>query len=160
MDDLNQNNQNDSTKDPQQSQPQPQPQPQQTYQQPQPRPQQTYQQPQQQPYQYQQQYQQPYQQPYKPPANGLAIASMVLGIVSFICYGIVTGPLAIIFGAVAKSKGNTGKMATAGLVLGIIAFALSVLYIIFWKAAFGSFLTEFRNGFEEGYKFSANIIFR
>jgi hypothetical protein len=71
------------------------------------------------------------------PANGFAIASLVLGIVSFFCFGAITGILAIIFGAVAKKQGNTGKMATAGLVLGIIGVALYIVAIAIWGSALG-----------------------
>lgn len=59
-----------------------------------------------------------------PPAKGLAVTSMVCGIVSFFCFGIILGALAIIFGGVAKSKGNKGGMATAGIVLGVVGIAL------------------------------------
>ena len=41
--------------------------------------------------------------------KGFAIASLVLGIVSFFCFGIIAGALAIIFGYVAKNKGSTVK---------------------------------------------------
>ena len=67
--------------------------------------------------------------------GGLAIASLVLGILSlvfiwsFIGY-IIMAPLAIIFGAVSKKQGNTGGMATAGIVMGIISLALGILFWI------------------------------
>ena len=64
------------------------------------------------------------------PGKGLAIAALVLGIVSFLCFPIITGVLAIIFGAVAKSKGYPGGMATAGLVCGIIGLGLWILTLI------------------------------
>lgn len=65
------------------------------------------------------------------PANGLAIAGMVCGIVSCLCIvPIVTGVLGIIFGCVAKSKGNKSGMATAGIVCGSIGLALFVLAFI------------------------------
>lgn len=77
-------------------------------------------------------YQQPFQQPEKQPASGLAIASLVLGIVSLVLYmfPFVTSILAIIFGGVAKSKGNKSGMATAGLVCGIIAPVFWILLIV------------------------------
>lgn len=68
--------------------------------------------------------------PDAPPAKGLAIASLVLGIVSLFCLPVVTGVLAAIFGGVAKSKGNTSGMATAGIVLGIIGVATWLIMII------------------------------
>lgn len=58
------------------------------------------------------------------PGKGLAIAGMVCGIVSFLCFPIVTGILGIVFGAVAKKKGYTGGMATAGIVCGAIGLGL------------------------------------
>lgn len=77
----------------------------------------------------------PYGQPYAPPspycgaptyeqpAKGMSIASLVLGIISIFLIPIITGPLAIIFAGVAKSKGNTQKITTAGLVTGIVGVA-------------------------------------
>ena len=67
--------------------------------------------------------------------KGLAIAAMVCGIVSFFCFGVILGILAVIFGGVAKSKGYKGGMATAGIVLGIIGLALYVLTLILWGGA-------------------------
>lgn len=64
------------------------------------------------------------------PGIGLAIAGMVLGILSFLCFPAITGVLAIIFGAVAKSKGCTSGMATAGIVCGIIGIALWLLMLL------------------------------
>ena len=71
--------------------------------------------------------------------SGLAIASLVLGIVSYPLYfiAIFPGALAIIFGAVSIGQINRdpsigGKgMAVAGLVLGIIAVAFWILVVIF-----------------------------
>jgi hypothetical protein len=71
--------------------------------------------------------------------SGMAIASLVLGIVSYPLYfiAIFPGALAIIFGAVSIGQINRdpslgGKgMAVAGLVLGIIAVAFWVLVVIF-----------------------------
>lgn len=68
--------------------------------------------------------------PVAEPGKGLAIASLVCGIVSFFCFGFILGILAVIFGGVAKSKGFTGGMATAGIVLGIIGLATYVILII------------------------------
>ena len=67
----------------------------------------------------------------KQPGKGLAIASLVCGIVSFFWAGIVLGILALIFGGVAKSKGYKGGMATAGIVLGIIGLALYIILFVF-----------------------------
>ena len=70
------------------------------------------------------------QVPAKVPGKGLAIASLVCGIVSFFCFGVILGLLAVIFGGVAKSKGYKGGMATAGIVLGVIGLALYVVMLI------------------------------
>lgn len=53
------------------------------------------------------------------PSKGFSIASLVLGIVSFFCFPIVTGPLGIVFGAIGMSKGGKG-MAIAGLICGAL----------------------------------------
>lgn len=91
--------------------------------------------------QYAQQYgqgqygQPPYGQPqWGPPAtktNGMAIASMVLGIVWIYWIGSI---LALVFGYIAKSQikkrgEGGGGMATAGIILGWIGIAFMVLFI-------------------------------
>ena len=72
---------------------------------------------------------------------------MVLGIISLLCYPVITGVLAIIFGAVAKSKGCKSGMATAGIVCGIIGLALWLIMLI----AFDSVLLLFSEMFSEMY---------
>lgn len=67
-------------------------------------------------------------------SKGLSIASMVLGIVSLVmlCIYYISIPcaiLAIIFAIVGRKKGGKG-MATAGLVLGIIALAIDVIIVV------------------------------
>lgn len=87
------------------------------------------------------QYQQPvYQQPMMPQepkkSAGLAIASMVLGIISLVscCWpyvAIVLALLAVIFGAVSLAKKMGGKgMAIAGLVCGIIGLIPAVVILV------------------------------
>ncbi|MBR1797309.1 MAG: DUF4190 domain-containing protein [Clostridiales bacterium] len=57
--------------------------------------------------------------------KGQAIAALVTGICSVLCYGCMpAGVAAIILAIVAKNKGNNSGMATAGLVLGIIGLVL------------------------------------
>lgn len=105
-----------------------------------------YEQPQQQ--NYQQPYNQPnnvynnYQQPAPVPGKGLAIAGMVLGIISFFCIPLITGILGIVFGGVAKSKGYRGGMATAGIVCGILGLVGWVLMLAFR----GNFYSELLGG--------------
>jgi hypothetical protein len=71
--------------------------------------------------------------------NILAIISLVAGIVSIVlvcCYiGFVAGPAAIVTGFIARKQidetGQGGKgMATAGLITGIIGFAITVIFVI------------------------------
>jgi len=75
--------------------------------------------------------------------NGMAIASLVLGIVSIVLFcgiyiSVPCGVLAIIFGILAIKK-NAGKgMATAGLIMGIIGVALTVIIAITAGAMFAS----------------------
>lgn len=73
--------------------------------------------------------------------NGLAVASLVLGIASVMLFCFLIPPiLAIIFGGVAlgqikRNPGQGGRgMAIAGLTLGIVGLALMVLFV-----AVGSF---------------------
>ncbi|GLZ09001.1 hypothetical protein Acsp03_64670 [Actinomadura sp. NBRC 104412] len=86
-----------------------------------------------------------------PPNNGLATASMVLGIIGIVFCGF-TSILAIIFGHVAQSQiKRTGEggagMATAGLVMGYIVTAIWIVIWIFylglWAALVGSSATVY-----------------
>jgi hypothetical protein len=76
-----------------------------------------------------------------PRSDGLAIAALVIGILSlvcsFVCLGIILGPVAAIMGFIARqrvaSSGGTlggGTLAVIGLVLGIIGFILSAGAIV------------------------------
>jgi uncharacterized protein DUF4190 len=99
-----------------------------------------YQPPQYQPPQYQPgPYQQPYPyQPYGPPrpTNGLAVASMVLGILWVYWIGSI---LALVFGYVARDQiRRTGQggdgMAVAGIVLGWVGVGFLILGVVFWSS--------------------------
>ena len=77
--------------------------------------------------------------------NGLAVASLILGIVGLLIqfFGIVN-ILAIVFGFVAKGQIDRGQgegrgMAIAGIVLGFIGLAILILVLIY----VGSNLTVF-----------------
>jgi hypothetical protein len=79
-------------------------------------------------------YGQPYGYPYAPPqrTNGLAIASMVLGILWLYWIGSI---LALVFGYIAKNqirqRGESGGgMATAGIVLGWIGVGILGIAIL------------------------------
>ena len=94
----------------------------------------TYQQPQQQAYGSFDQTQYGYNQPASS-GKGMAIASMVLGIISIpaICFWIVGLPCAIvglILGILYNKKNEHSPMATAGIVCSIITIALLVLVLI------------------------------
>ena len=73
-----------------------------------------------------------------PPASqagkGMAIAALVLGILSIIdptlIFGIIAGVVGIVLAVLAKKQGFTGGIATAGLVLSIIGVALNALILI------------------------------
>ena len=65
----------------------------------------------------------------------MAIASLVLGILSIVCccagfFGILPGVIGLILAIICFSKGNKGGMAVAGLVLNIIGVALAVVALI------------------------------
>ncbi len=70
--------------------------------------------------------------------KGLAIASLVLGIVSFFVFAYIAGALAIILGGVAKKQGFRGGMATAGIVCGIVGIALTIILQIFIGSLFAA----------------------
>jgi hypothetical protein len=77
----------------------------------------------------------------KSPHAGLATTSMVLGILSFFCLGILTGLAALICGIIAlngmKRTGDTRKrgFALAGVICGSIGMVLSVIGIFFLVAS-------------------------
>lgn len=85
-----------------------------------------------------------YQEP--PQTNGLAIASLVCGIISIViswCWGIgfIPGILAIIFGLISKPKTgmNAGKLpgiAIAGIICGIAGIIFSVIFFAMELSAF------------------------
>lgn len=117
------------------------------YQQPQ------YQQPQYQQNQYQTQYQNQYQMPQKK-SNGMAIASMVLGIISLLLFcipyfAIPASIVGLILGIISIRGKKDGKgMAIAGIILSSIALLIGVLIIILSAAiASSGLLDEFMNGF-------------
>jgi hypothetical protein len=75
--------------------------------------------------------------------DGLAIGSLICGIVGivcfFVCLGIVFGPAAAIMGFISRqriaSSGGTlggGGLALAGLILGVVGFFLSAAVVLFF----------------------------
>ncbi len=80
-----------------------------------------------------------------PRADGLAIASLVLGILSLVtfclCLGIVLGPAAAIMGFISRQRINTaggavtgGAMAVVGIVLGVLGFLASAGWFLAFLA--------------------------
>jgi hypothetical protein len=78
--------------------------------------------------------------------DGLAIASLIIGIVSLVfscfCLGIVLGPTAAIMGFISRQKINTsggaiggGTLALIGMILGIVGFLASVGFALFYSFA-------------------------
>lgn len=69
-------------------------------------------------------------EPKQPENNGLAIAALVLGILSLTGFSILTGIPAIITGAIGlKNPANRG-MSLAGLIMGSVSVVLAVLFFI------------------------------
>lgn len=65
--------------------------------------------------------------------NGLAIASLCCGIVGLFILNIILGPLAIVFGAVARRQSAVktgGGMAKAGIILGVVDVVLWIVLLI------------------------------
>ncbi|MCL2227345.1 MAG: DUF4190 domain-containing protein [Oscillospiraceae bacterium] len=71
--------------------------------------------------------------------KGMAIASLVLGILSVLdptfIFGIIMGIVGIVLAVMAKKKGYIGGMATAGMVLSIIGVALNGIMLLLFGAA-------------------------
>jgi hypothetical protein len=84
----------------------------------------------------------PYGYPQARPTNGLAIASLVCGLLQF-AVPVVMTVLALVFGYVARNqireRGESGEgMAKAGIILGWVGVALGVLGLLFFVAAFSA----------------------
>jgi uncharacterized membrane protein len=74
--------------------------------------------------------------------NGMALTSMILGIISLVVGGIILGTLAVIFGSIGLSRINKdpslpGKgQAIAGLICGVLGIIGAIVILII----FGSFV--------------------
>lgn len=70
-------------------------------------------------------------------SNALAIVSLVMGILSIVlccCYGIgiIFGIIGLVCAIIAKKKGQSAGMSTAGLICSIIGSVFSVIAIIYF----------------------------
>ncbi|MFF4157204.1 hypothetical protein [Streptomyces sp. NPDC001678] len=78
------------------------------------------------------------------PNNGLGVASLVLGVIGVlmcwtIVFGVVIGVMAIVFGAIGRTKANTGEatnggQALVGLILGGVALLLTAVMLVVFIA--------------------------
>ena len=91
-------------------------------------------------------------------SNGLAVASLVLGLISVVlmCFwylAIPCGILAIVFGVIGRTNARAGApnggMATAGLILGIFGLAWPLLIVAGCLAILGIGGNELLQGLEE-----------
>jgi len=89
--------------------------------------------------------------------SGMAVASLVLGIVGLVFpfIPIIPSILAIIFGALGMGQVNRsngmlkGKgMATAGIILGIVAF-IWIIVMIIWVGFSWNWMSDFSNEFRD-----------
>ncbi|MCC8168260.1 MAG: DUF4190 domain-containing protein [Clostridiales bacterium] len=68
--------------------------------------------------------------------NGMAVASLVLGIIGIVAcccswiFGAVLGILAIVFGVKGRQQDPGNSMATAGMVLGVISLILAAVNVV------------------------------
>ncbi len=70
-------------------------------------------------------------------SNGFPVTSLILGIVSLLGFGLLTGIPAIIFGAIAlKRKQPDRGMSLAGIITGSIGTFFSLLFIAFMVVMF------------------------
>ena len=97
-----------------------------------------------------------YAQSYGPAqvTNQKALWSMILGILSLVCLGLIAGIPAIILGSSAKKEiaaaqgAQTGSgMAQAGVITGIISIVLSILGILLFVMVLGVSTTTTSTGF-------------
>ena len=69
--------------------------------------------------------------------NGMGIAALIFGILSFLCLGIVGGVIAVILGtmnvnAAKEGRATNGKIGNVGRILGIIGSILSIVGGIYY----------------------------
>ena len=69
------------------------------------------------------------------PQNGMGTAALVMGILQFLCLGVIGSILAIVFGRIGMARADQGLAtnrgaAKAGFILGIIGVVMQVVGII------------------------------
>lgn len=84
-----------------------------------------------------------------PPNNALAITALILGILSPLCLGCFTGVPAIICGHIARGqiRASNGTqsgdgMALAGLILGYISLAITLVIALLYGAVFAAAIAQ------------------
>jgi uncharacterized membrane protein len=75
--------------------------------------------------------------PKQPESNGLAVASLVLGILSLTGASVLAGIPAIITGGMALKNPVSKGMSIAGIVMGVISVVLALLVLLFFIIVFG-----------------------
>ena len=71
------------------------------------------------------------------PSQGMAIASLVMSILSWVLCPIIFAAVGLIFGLIARSNDRTNGMALAGIVVSIINIVIWVLIIVFYVFLIG-----------------------
>lgn len=69
-------------------------------------------------------------EPVKSGTDGYAIASLILGILAFICLPIIGAILAIVFGNKSMRENGHNTMANVGKILGIVALVLGIIGVV------------------------------
>ena len=72
-------------------------------------------------------------------SDGLAIASLVTGIVSLVCCGLVTGVPAIVMGLVSRNRIARSAGALGGRGMAVAGVILGVAGSVFWTLGMRSF---------------------
>ncbi|MCL2236172.1 MAG: hypothetical protein FWB98_07015 [Defluviitaleaceae bacterium] len=84
--------------------------------------------------------------PTKQPGDGLATASLILGIIGFVTFlvwgGIPFGITGIILALVARGKGFKGGKLTAGLIFSIVGLVFSLGWLVACIACFAIIMEE------------------
>lgn len=103
--------------------------------------------------------------PQKPQSTGLAIASMVLGIVSivFSCVyyiSLICAVVGLVLGIVSLKKYNAGrKMAIAGIVTSSVSFFLIIIWVLIIGIVAMSYSSAIYESFSESFTFFTRLFF-